>query len=178
MLKAFDCQDFDDGTSYLRADYSISCNSARYTFIKARSSFLSRCTSTARTCRVCFRSKYPNAMTFLTPISLENVYEHVRPDSNMRKQNRMVIAIVPRHDKHATTSYTRAGRSEKMGTNFSPWRSESWEIVLLEVTRQLRANSRLPQECFRTFSALEDVFSLQEKPFPTVPSTIYDNSVP
>lgn len=39
VLKAFDCQDFDDGSSYLRADYSISCGSQKYEFIRVRSSF-------------------------------------------------------------------------------------------------------------------------------------------
>lgn len=34
VLKAFDCQDFDDGTSYLKADYDLNCDSNRYTFVK------------------------------------------------------------------------------------------------------------------------------------------------
>ncbi|CAN0211589.1 unnamed protein product, partial [Hapterophycus canaliculatus] len=33
ILEAFDCQDFDDGSSYLKADFRISCNSDKYTFI-------------------------------------------------------------------------------------------------------------------------------------------------
>lgn len=39
VLKAFDCQDFDDGSSYLKADYSISCDSQKYDFIRVRSCF-------------------------------------------------------------------------------------------------------------------------------------------
>lgn len=33
ILEAFDCQDFEDGSSYLKADYRISCDSDMYTFI-------------------------------------------------------------------------------------------------------------------------------------------------
>eukprot|EP00752_Nemacystus_decipiens_P003792 g3489.t2 len=33
ILEAFDCQDFDDGSSYLKADFRISCDSDKYTFI-------------------------------------------------------------------------------------------------------------------------------------------------
>ena len=33
MLKAFDCQEFEDGSRYLKADYSISCDSVTYDFI-------------------------------------------------------------------------------------------------------------------------------------------------
>lgn len=34
VLEAFDCQNFDDGTSYLKADYDMNCDSNRYTFVK------------------------------------------------------------------------------------------------------------------------------------------------
>ncbi|CAM9327003.1 unnamed protein product [Ectocarpus sp. 13 AM-2016] len=33
IMEAFDCQDFEDGSSYLKADFRISCNSNKYTFI-------------------------------------------------------------------------------------------------------------------------------------------------
>ncbi|CAM9152478.1 unnamed protein product [Ascophyllum nodosum] len=33
VLKAFDCQEFEDGSRYLKADYSISCDSVTYDFI-------------------------------------------------------------------------------------------------------------------------------------------------
>ncbi|CAM9491441.1 unnamed protein product [Ectocarpus sp. 6 AP-2014] len=33
IMEAFDCQDFDDGSSYLKADFRISCGSNKYTFI-------------------------------------------------------------------------------------------------------------------------------------------------
>ncbi|CAM9462638.1 unnamed protein product [Scytosiphon promiscuus] len=33
ILEAFDCQDFDDGSSYLKADFRISCGSDKYSFI-------------------------------------------------------------------------------------------------------------------------------------------------
>lgn len=33
VLEAFDCQEFDDGSSYLKADFRISCKSNMYTFI-------------------------------------------------------------------------------------------------------------------------------------------------
>lgn len=33
ILEAFDCQNFDDGSSYLKADFRISCDSDKYTFI-------------------------------------------------------------------------------------------------------------------------------------------------
>lgn len=33
ILEAFDCQDFNDGSSYLKADFRISCDSNKYTFI-------------------------------------------------------------------------------------------------------------------------------------------------
>ncbi|CAM9331267.1 unnamed protein product [Discosporangium mesarthrocarpum] len=34
VLQTFQCQDFDDGTSFLKTDYSISCNSQSYEIMK------------------------------------------------------------------------------------------------------------------------------------------------
>lgn len=33
ILESFDCEDFDDGSSYLKADFRISCDSNKYAFI-------------------------------------------------------------------------------------------------------------------------------------------------